>query len=251
MDKIREQLIEILNDVQRHGAGYTEYERHGIRLDDEVWNEEVADYLISKGVTIERWIPVSEMLPEDMPENKGKKVINCIVTPAMPSGCSMNILQKELPDRVYDVGIAEGHAVTFSAGMAKAGLVPYCNIYSSFLQRAYDNIIHDVALPRLHVVFCIDRAGIVGNDGATHHGLLDLAYLRPIPNMVIGAPMTDENLEQMVVLAKDYDRADCSFPIPMNLRLNGSGWPISARSLPHSVLTSPFANSMRSRASCI
>lgn len=127
------------------------------------------------------------------------------VTPAMPSGCSMNILQKELPDRVYDVGIAEGHAVTFSAGMAKAGLVPYCNIYSSFLQRAYDNIIHDVALPRLHVVFCIDRAGIVGNDGATHHGLLDLAYLRPIPNMVIGAPMTGEDLEQMMVLAKDYD----------------------------------------------
>ena len=132
-----------------------------------------------------------------------KRVIG--VTPAMPSGCSMNILQKELPDRVYDVGIAEGHAVTFSAGMAKAGLVPYCNIYSSFLQRAYDNIIHDVALPRLRVVFCIDRAGIVGNDGATHHGLLDLAYLRPIPNMVIGAPMTGEDLEQMMVLAKDYD----------------------------------------------
>ncbi len=132
-----------------------------------------------------------------------KRVVG--VTPAMPSGCSMNILQKELPDRVYDVGIAEGHAVTFSAGMAKAGLVPYCNIYSSFLQRAYDNIIHDVALPRLHVVFCIDRAGIVGNDGATHHGLLDLAYLRPIPNMVIGAPMTGEDLEQMLVLAKDYD----------------------------------------------
>jgi 1-deoxy-D-xylulose-5-phosphate synthase len=92
--------------------------------------------------------------------------------------------------------------------MAKAGLVPYCNIYSSFLQRAYDNIIHDVALPRLHVVFCIDRAGIVGNDGATHHGLLDLAYLRPIPNMVIGAPMTAEDLEQMMVLAKE-----CAGPI--------------------------------------
>ena len=127
------------------------------------------------------------------------------VTPAMPIGCSMNIMQKELPNRVYDVGIAEGHAVTFSAGMAKAGLVPYCNIYSSFLQRAYDNIIHDVALPKLHVVFCIDRAGIVGNDGATHHGLLDMAYLRPIPNMVIGAPMTAEDLEQMMDLAKDYN----------------------------------------------
>ena len=127
------------------------------------------------------------------------------VTPAMPSGCSMNIMQRELPERVFDVGIAEGHAVTFSAGMAKAGLVPYCNIYSSFLQRAYDNIIHDVALPKLHVVFCIDRAGIVGNDGATHHGLLDLAYLRPIPNMVIGSPMTKEDLEAMLQLAKEYD----------------------------------------------
>lgn len=127
------------------------------------------------------------------------------ITPAMPSGCSMNIMQRELPDRVFDVGIAEGHAVTFSAGMAKAGLTPYCNIYSSFLQRAYDNIIHDVALPKLHVIFCIDRAGIVGNDGATHHGLLDLAYLRPIPNMVIGAPMTKDDLQQMMRLAKDYD----------------------------------------------
>ena len=127
------------------------------------------------------------------------------ITPAMPSGCSMNILQREMPERVFDVGIAEGHAVTFSAGMAKAGMKPYCNIYSSFLQRAYDNIIHDVALPKLPVVFCIDRAGIVGNDGATHHGLLDLAFLRPIPNMVIGAPMTKDDLEQMMRLAKDYD----------------------------------------------
>ena len=131
---------------------------------------------------------------------KNDKIVG--VTPAMPSGCSMNIMQKAFPERVFDVGIAEGHAVTFSAGMAKAGLVPYCNIYSSFLQRSYDNIIHDVALPKLHVVFCIDRAGIVGNDGATHHGLLDLAYLRPIPNMVIGAPMRGKDLQQMLRLAQ-------------------------------------------------
>lgn len=124
------------------------------------------------------------------------------ITPAMPSGCSMNIMQKELPNRVFDVGIAEGHAVTFSAGLAKAGLLPYCNVYSTFLQRAYDNIVHDVALQNLHVVFCIDRAGIVGNDGATHHGLLDLAYLRPIPNMQICAPMTAEDLRQMLKLAE-------------------------------------------------
>ena len=134
---------------------------------------------------------------------KNKNIVG--VTPAMPSGCSMNIMQAELPKRVFDVGIAEGHAVTFSAGMAKAGLKPYCNIYSSFLQRAYDNIIHDVALPKLPVVFCIDRAGIVGNDGATHHGLLDLAYLRPIPNMVIGAPMTATDLCQMMRIAQETD----------------------------------------------
>lgn len=124
------------------------------------------------------------------------------VTPAMPSGCSMTIMQKEMPSRVFDVGIAEGHAVTFSAGMAKEGLLPYCNIYSSFMQRAYDNIIHDVALPNLHVVLCIDRAGIVGNDGATHHGLLDMAYLRPVPNMSICAPRVAEDLREMMTLAQ-------------------------------------------------
>ena len=127
------------------------------------------------------------------------------ITPAMPSGCSMTIMQNELPDRVFDVGIAEGHAVTFSAGLAKEGMVPFCNIYSSFLQRAYDNIIHDVAIGKMHVVFCIDRAGIVGNDGATHHGLLDLAYLRPIPNMQIAAPMTAGDLRQMMTMAVSMD----------------------------------------------
>ena len=134
---------------------------------------------------------------------KNEKIVG--ITPAMPSGCSMSIMQKELPDRVFDVGIAEGHAVTFSAGLAKAGMLPYCNIYSTFLQRAYDNIVHDVALQNLHVVLCIDRAGIVGNDGATHHGLLDLAYLRPIPNMQICAPRTAEDLRQMMTLAETLD----------------------------------------------
>jgi len=134
---------------------------------------------------------------------KNEKIVG--ITPAMPSGCSMSIMQKEIPERVYDVGIAEGHAVTFSAGLAKAGMLPYCNIYSTFLQRAYDNIVHDVALQNLHVVFCVDRAGIVGNDGATHHGLLDLAYLRPIPNMQICAPRTGDELRQMLTLAETLD----------------------------------------------
>lgn len=110
-----------------------------------------------------------------------------------------------MPERVFDVGIAEGHAVTFSAGLAQAGLKPYCNIYSTFLQRAYDNIVHDIALQKLPVVLCIDRAGIVGNDGATHHGLLDLAYLRHIPNMSICAPRTAQDLEQMMHIAKELD----------------------------------------------
>ena len=116
------------------------------------------------------------------------------VTPAMPTGCSMNIMMEAMPDRAFDVGIAEGHAVTFSAGMAKEGLVPFCNIYSAFSQRAYDNIIHDVAIERLNVVLCLDRAGIVGEDGATHHGAFDLAALRPIPNLTICAPMNEHEL---------------------------------------------------------
>ena len=125
------------------------------------------------------------------------------ITAAMPSGSSVNILQAEMPDRAFDVGIAEGHAVTFSAGLAKEGKIPFCAIYSSFLQRAYDNIIHDVALQNLHVIFAIDRAGIVGQDGATHHGLFDLCFLRSIPNMTVLAPMDGEELKLMLRWAKD------------------------------------------------
>lgn len=128
------------------------------------------------------------------------------VTPAMPTGCSMNIPMKELPDRMFDVGIAEGHAVTFSAGMAKDGLQPFCNIYSSFAQRAYDHIIHDVALLRLPVVLCLDRAGLVGEDGPTHHGAFDLAALRPIPNLTICSPMNEHELRRMMFTAQMPDK---------------------------------------------
>ena len=127
------------------------------------------------------------------------------ITPAMPSGSSLNILQVAMPDRVFDVGIAEGHAVTFSAGLAKEGKIPFCAIYSSFLQRAYDNIIHDVALQNLHVIFAIDRAGIVGQDGATHHGLFDLSFLRAIPNLTVMAPMDEDELRRMLLWAKDAE----------------------------------------------
>ena len=128
------------------------------------------------------------------------------VTPAMPTGCSMNIMMKEMPCRVFDVGIAEGHAVTFSGGMAKDGLMPFCNIYSSFAQRAYDNLIHDVAIQRLNMVLCLDRAGIVGEDGPTHHGAFDLAYLRPIPNLTISSPYDEQELRHLMYTAQLPDK---------------------------------------------
>ena len=124
------------------------------------------------------------------------------VTPAMPSGCSMNIMMKAMPERTFDVGIAEGHAVTFSGGMAKDGLLPFCNIYSAFAQRSFDNIIHDVALLNLNVVFCFDRAGLVGEDGPTHHGAFDLAALRPIPNLTISSPMDEHELRRLMYTAQ-------------------------------------------------
>jgi 1-deoxy-D-xylulose-5-phosphate synthase len=128
------------------------------------------------------------------------------VTPAMPSGCSMNIMMKEMPERTFDVGIAEGHAVTFSGGMAKDGLLPFCNIYSAFAQRAFDNIIHDVALLNLNVVFCFDRAGLVGEDGATHHGAFDLSALRPIPNLTICSPLDEHELRRLMYTAQLPDK---------------------------------------------
>lgn len=124
------------------------------------------------------------------------------VTPAMPTGCSMNILMREMPDRAFDVGIAEGHAVTFSAGMAKEGAIPFCNIYSAFAQRAYDNVIHDAALLDLPVVLCLDRAGLVGEDGPTHHGAFDLAALRPIPNLTIASPYDEHELRRLMYTAQ-------------------------------------------------
>ena len=135
---------------------------------------------------------------------QNKRIVG--VTPAMPTGCSMSIMQKAMPERVFDVGIAEGHAVTFSGGMAKDGLLPFCNIYSAFSQRAYDNIIHDLALLNLNVVLCLDRAGLVGEDGPTHHGAFDMAALRPIPNLTIAAPMDEHELRRLMYTAQQPDR---------------------------------------------
>ena len=217
-----EGLVRILSEIKNHrgpkvlhiitkkGKGYAPAEN-----DQTVWhapgefNVATGERNLSPTLPSREGDPVPPLWQEVFGETllelakKNDKIVG--ITPAMPSGCSMSIMQKELPDRVYDVGIAEGHAVTFSAGLARAGMLPYCNIYSTFLQRAYDNIVHDVALQNLHVVLCVDRAGIVGNDGATHHGLLDLAYLRPIPNMQICAPRTGEELKAMMQLAESLE----------------------------------------------
>ncbi len=137
------------------------------------------------------------------------------ITPAMITGCSLCTMRKEIPERVFDVGIAEQHAVTFSAGLASQGMIPYCNIYSSFLQRAYDQVIHDVALQKLHVIFCIDRGGLVGTDGATHHGFFDLAFMRSIPNMIVSAPMDSLELRNLLYTAQlEHNKGPFSIRYP-------------------------------------
>lgn len=144
------------------------------------------------------------------------------ITPAMPSGCSMNIMMAEMPKRCFDVGIAEEHAVTFSAGLATQGMIPFCNIYSSFMQRAYDQVIHDVALQNLQVVLCMDRGGLVGEDGPTHHGVFDLAYLRCIPNIIVSAPMNEEELRNLMYTAqlKNYGAFAIRYPRGSGVMVN-------------------------------
>jgi 1-deoxy-D-xylulose-5-phosphate synthase len=143
---------------------------------------------------------------------KNEKIVG--ITPAMPTGCSLSYMMAEMPDRTFDVGIAEQHAVTFSAGMAANGMIPFCNIYSSFMQRSYDQIIHDVALQKLNVVFCMDRGGLVGADGPTHHGVFDLAFMRSIPNMIVSAPMNETELRNMMYTAQLPDKGPFSIRYP-------------------------------------
>lgn len=153
------------------------------------------------------------------------------VTPAMPTGCSLNYMMEEMPDRAFDVGIAEGHAVTFSGGMAQDGLLPFCNIYSAFAQRAYDNIIHDVCISRLPVVFCFDRAGIVGQDGATHHGVFDLAALRPVPNLTISSPMDEHELRRLMYTAQLPDQGPFVIRYPRG-RAERTDWQCPLEAVP-------------------
>jgi 1-deoxy-D-xylulose-5-phosphate synthase len=135
------------------------------------------------------------------------------ITPAMPTGCSMNLMIKKMPDRAFDVGIAEQHAVTFSAGLATQGMVPFCNIYSTFMQRAYDQVIHDVAIQNLHVIFCLDRGGLVGEDGPTHHGTFDISYMRCVPNLIVAAPMDEIELRNLMYTAQLKENA-----VPWSIR---------------------------------
>lgn len=146
------------------------------------------------------------------------------ITPAMPTGCSLNLMLEKIPERAFDVGIAEQHAVTFSAGLATQGIIPFCNIYSSFMQRAYDQVIHDVALQNLNVVFCLDRGGLVGEDGPTHHGVFDIAYMRHIPNMTVAAPMNEAELRNMMFTAQLKNKGPFSIRYP-----RGTGVGINCR----------------------
>lgn len=154
------------------------------------------------------------------------------VTPAMPTGCSMDIMMKEMPDRVFDVGIAEGHAATFSCGMAKDGLMPFCNIYSAFAQRAYDNIIHDAAILNLPVVFCFDRAGLVGEDGPTHHGVFDIAALRPVPNLTMCSPMDERELRKMMYTAQLPGKGTVVIRYPRGKGVCGEAWQCPLEEIP-------------------
>ncbi|NBW59190.1 MAG: 1-deoxy-D-xylulose-5-phosphate synthase [Crocinitomicaceae bacterium] len=205
----------ILHCLTKKGAGYkfseegdpTKWHAPG------VFNKETGEIvkIIPKSPQAPKYQDVFGYTIVELAE-KNSKVMG--VTPAMPSGSSLNIMMKAMPDRAFDVGIAEQHAVTFSAGLATQGLVPFCNIYSSFMQRAYDQVLHDVALQNLNVVFCLDRGGLVGADGATHHGAYDLAYMRCIPNMVISAPMNEEELRNLMFTAQLENKGPFSIRYP-------------------------------------
>ena len=205
----------ILHCITRKGAGYkfseegnpTKWHAPG------VFNKETGEIvkIVPKSPQPPKYQDVFGHTIVELAE-KNDKVMG--VTPAMPSGCSLNIMMAAMPDRAFDVGIAEQHAVTFSAGLATQGLVPFCNIYSSFMQRAYDQVLHDVALQNLNVVFCLDRGGLVGADGATHHGAYDLSYMRHIPNMIVSAPMNEAELRDLMYTAQQDNMGPFSIRYP-------------------------------------
>ena len=205
----------ILHCITRKGAGY-KYSEEGNPTKwhaPGVFNKETGEIvkIVPKSPQPPKYQDVFGYSIVELAE-KNEKIMG--VTPAMPSGCSLNIMMQAMPKRAFDVGIAEQHAVTFSAGLATQGLVPFCNIYSTFLQRAFDKVLHDVALQNLNVVFCLDRGGLVGADGSTHHGAYDLAYMRMIPNMVVAAPMNEEELRNLMYTAQLPNQGPFSIRYP-------------------------------------
>jgi 1-deoxy-D-xylulose-5-phosphate synthase len=221
-----EYLVEILEDLKnikgpkllhiltKKGKGFESAEK-----DQTTWhapgrfNKDTGEIIVSKdeGKMPPRFQDVFGNTLVELAE-KNDKIVG--ITPAMPSGSSMKIMMEAMPDRAFDVGIAEQHAVTFSAGLAVDGLIPFCNIYSTFMQRAFDQVIHDVALQKLNVVFCLDRGGVVGDDGATHHGAFDLAYMRIIPNMIVSAPMDESELRNLMYTAQLKERGPFTIRYP-------------------------------------
>ena len=221
LTKILKDLKEIpgpklLHVITKKGKGFTPAEKDATKwhaapgkfniLTGEVYAEP------SKGIKSPKYQHVLSGKPLLNSLNEMIKIV--AITPAMPTGCSLNMMMEVFPERTFDVGIAESHAVTFAAGLAVSGLTPFVNIYSSFMQRSYDQIIHDVALQKLNVVFCLDRAGLVGADGATHHGIFDLAYMRNIPNVVVSAPMDEVELRNLMFTAQLPDKGPFSIRYP-------------------------------------
>ncbi len=209
-----EYLTEVLNDLKKipgpkllhvitqKGKGFKQAELNQTKYHAPgVFDKETGE-IYSCDCPLEKAPKFQNVFGETLIElaEQNEKIVG--ITPAMPTGCSMNLMIKKMPHRAFDVGIAEQHAVTFSAGLATQGMVPFCNIYSTFMQRAYDQVVHDVAIQNLHVVFCLDRGGLVGEDGPTHHGVFDIAYMRSIPNMIVSAPMDEIELRNLMYTAQ-------------------------------------------------
>lgn len=221
----------LLHVITKKGKGYKPAEEN-----QTLWH---APGVFDKETGLRATIPVEQLSPPRYQDVFGETLVELAeqnpkilgITPAMPSGCSLNIMMEKMPSRAFDVGIAEQHAVTFSAGLAAAGYIPYCNIYSSFMQRAYDMVIHDVALQNLDVVFCLDRGGIVGEDGATHHGMFDIGFFRIIPNMVVAAPMDEVELRNMMYTAQLGGKGPFSIRYPRGRGVTHS-WKQPFREIP-------------------
>lgn len=207
-------LTEVLNDLQeipgpkllhivtKKGKGFLQAEMNQTKYHAPGLFNKVTGEILSSGCKSGNAVKFQNVFGETLVElaEMNEKIVG--ITPAMPTGCSMDLMLEKMPHRAFDVGIAEQHAVTFSAGLATQGMVPFCNIYSTFMQRAYDQVIHDVAIQNLHVIFCLDRGGLVGEDGPTHHGVFDIAYMRTVPNIIVAAPMDEPELRNMMYTAQ-------------------------------------------------